>query len=162
MEESKKGYFPMLHGIHLSKGMCFMTKKEKMRMNKIPYALTIGSIMYAMCTRLYVSYTLSFTSKYQVDLGEGHQTAVKNILKYMKRTKDVFLVYRWIELQVKDYIHASFQIEKDDSKSQIGYIFTLNNNAVCWKSSKQNTIADSTTEAEYISASEAGNEGLIY
>ena len=52
MEKFKKGHLPMLHGIHLSKGMFPMTHKERMGMNKIPYALVIGSIMYAMlCTR---------------------------------------------------------------------------------------------------------------
>ncbi|KAK9007178.1 hypothetical protein V6N11_051009 [Hibiscus sabdariffa] len=33
------------------------------------------------------------TSQYQANPGEGHWTAVKNILKYLRRTKDVFLVY---------------------------------------------------------------------
>ena len=42
-------------------------------MNKIAYALAIGSIMYAMlCTRPDVSYALSVTSRYQSDLGMGH------------------------------------------------------------------------------------------
>jgi hypothetical protein len=39
-------------------------------------------------------------------------------------------------------------------------VFTLNGGAVSWKSSKQDTIADSTTKAKYIAASEAANEGV--
>ena len=86
--------------------------------------------------------------------------AVKNILKYLRRTKDMFLVYGEGDLQVKGYTDASFQSDKDDCKSQSGYVFTLGGGAVSWKSSKQETTADSTTEAEYIAASEAAKEAV--
>ena len=52
----------------------------------------------------------------------------------------------------------AFQTDKDDFCSQSGFIFCLNGGAVSWKSFKQSTMADSTTKAEYISASEAAKE----
>ncbi|KAK8684267.1 hypothetical protein V6N13_040297 [Hibiscus sabdariffa] len=56
-----------------------------------------------------------------------HWTAVKNILKYLRRTKDVFLVYGGEEeLRIKGYTDASFQTDKDDSRSQSGFVFCLN------------------------------------
>ena len=61
---------------------------------------------------------------------------------------------------VSGYADASFQSDLDDYKSQSGYVFTLNGGAVSWKSSKQETIADSTTEAEYIAASEATKDAV--
>ena len=73
MQDSKKGFFPMSHGIKLSKSQCPNMKDERERMNKIPYASAIGSIMYAMlCTQPDVSYALSMTSRFQLDLGECH------------------------------------------------------------------------------------------
>ena len=141
--------------------MCLKTHEERIRMNEIPYASAIGSIMYAMlCTRPDVSYALSATSRYQSNPGEGHWIAVKNILKYLRRTKEKFLIYGGHELEVIGYTDASFQTDKDDSKSQSGFVFMLNGGAVSWKSSKQATTADSTTEAEYIAASEAAKEAV--
>ena len=65
MEEAKKGFLPMSHGIHLSKIQCPWTADERERMSKVPYASAIGSIMYAMIsTRPDVSYALSVTSRY--------------------------------------------------------------------------------------------------
>ena len=94
MQDSKKGFLPMSHGITLSKTQCPETPDELERMRAIPYASAIGSIMYAMlCTRPDVSYALSVTSRYQSNYGEAHWTVVKNILKYFRRTKEAFLVF---------------------------------------------------------------------
>ncbi|GJW93927.1 retrotransposon protein, putative, ty1-copia subclass [Tanacetum coccineum] len=53
---------------------------------------------------------------------------------------------------------AGFETDRDDTKSQTGYVFILNGGAVDWKSSKQSTTTMSATEAEYIAASEARME----
>ncbi|KAK1694795.1 hypothetical protein QYE76_011492 [Lolium multiflorum] len=109
-------------------------------------------------------------SKYLADLKSGlvkkkkgmeHWTAVKNILKYLKRTKDMFLCYGGDqELIVTSYTDASWNTDPDDSKSQSGYVFILNGAAVSWCSSKQCTVAKSSTESEYIAASEASSEAV--
>ena len=115
MQDSKRGYLPMSHGITLSKSQCPNTKDEQERISKIPYASAIESIMYVMlCTKPDVSYALSITSRYQSDPGESHWTAVKNILKYLRRSKDMFLVYGGLEddLVVNGYTDASFQSDK--------------------------------------------------
>ena len=161
MQDSKKGFLPMSHGVHLSKKQCPSTSAELDSMSRVPYASAIGSIMYAMiCTRPDVSYALSVTSRHQSNPGLAHWTAVKNILKYLKRSNDMFLDYGGeSELVVRGYTDASFQTDHDDMRSQSGFVFILNGGAVSWKSSKQETTADSTTEAEYIAASEAAKEG---
>jgi hypothetical protein len=48
----------------------------------------------------------------------------------------------------------------DDSQCQSGFVFTINGGAVSWKSSKQETVTDSTAEAECIAASGAAKEGV--
>ncbi|KAK1645984.1 hypothetical protein QYE76_063789 [Lolium multiflorum] len=100
-----------------------------------------------------------FKRKTDVD-GMEHWTAVKNILKYLKRTKDMFLCYGGDqELVVTSYTDASWNTDPDDSKSQSGYVFILNGAAVSWASS-QGTVAKSSTESEYIAASEASSEAV--
>jgi hypothetical protein len=118
----------MLHGITLSKKQCPSTLDKQEKMSVIPYALAIGSIMYAMlCTRSDVSYALSAMSRYQSDYDEAHWIIVKNILKYLRITKEVFHVFGGEEeLVVTGYIDASFQIDVGDSKSQSGLVFCLN------------------------------------
>ena len=83
----------MVSGITLSKFMCPKTQDERTHMNMTPYASAIGSIMYAMlCTRPDVSYALSVMSKYQSEPGMGHWVTIKNILNYLRRTKETFLI----------------------------------------------------------------------
>ena len=73
----------------------------------------------------------------------------------------MFLIYGGDkELAVNGYVDASFDTDPDDYKSQTGYIFILNGGAASWCSSKQSIVAGSMSEAEYIAASEATNEGV--
>ncbi|KAJ9545056.1 hypothetical protein OSB04_024763 [Centaurea solstitialis] len=163
MDESKKGFIPMQHGIVLSKAKCPVSSQDQDKMKSIPYASAIGSIMYAtICTRPDVAYLVSVTSRYQQNPGEAHWVAVKNILKYLRRTKEMLLVFGGseYEISVTGFTDASFQTDRDDFRSQSGYVFTLNGGAISWKSLKQNTIADSTTEASYIAASDAAREAV--
>ena len=86
---------------------------------------------------------------------------MKNILQYLRRTIDVFLIFEGgLELKLKGYTDSSFQSEPNNSKLILGYVFILNDGAMSWKSSKQSIIADSTTKVEYIAANEASKEAI--
>ncbi|GJY49067.1 hypothetical protein Tco_0439023 [Tanacetum coccineum] len=135
MDNSKRGTVPMQERLDLNKSQGAQMPKELNRMKNVPYASVVGSIMYAVkCTRPDVA-----------------------------NTKDMFLVYGGnpsTELRVECYCDAGFETDRDDKKSQTGYVFVLNGGAVDWKSSKQSTIAMSATESEYIAASEAAMEAV--
>ncbi|WCJ31560.1 Transposon Ty2-LR1 Gag-Pol polyprotein [Euphorbia peplus] len=163
MSNSKKGFIPMAHGLKLSKKEHSpKTEKERRKVSKYPYASAIWSIMYAMlCTRPDVAFALSMTSRFQSCFGEKHWKAVKAILKYLRRTRDLFLVYGGDdELAVSSYTDSGFQTDQDEQQSQSGFVFLLNGGAISWKSTKQPTVADSTAEAEYIAACEASKEAV--
>jgi hypothetical protein len=79
-----------------------------------------------LCTCPDVSYAPSATSRYQSNYSEAHWS-VKNILKYLTRTKEVFLVFGGEEeLIVMGYNDASFQADANDSKSEFDFVFRLN------------------------------------
>ena len=125
------------------------------------YASAVGSLMYAMlCTRPDIYYTVSIVSRYQSNPGPEHWTAVKHILKYLNKTKHYFLLFGSEDLNIQGYTDSNFQLDIDDRKSISGFVFTLGKGAISWRSCKQDTTADSTTEAEYLAASEAAKEAV--
>ena len=65
-----------------------------------------------------------------------------------------FLIYggQEGELVISGYTDAGFQSNLDDFRSQSGFVFCLNGDSVSWRSSEQDIVVDSTTEAEYIAA----------
>ena len=46
MDNSKKGLLPFMHGLVFSKEQCPKTQEERSRMEGIPYASAVGSLMY--------------------------------------------------------------------------------------------------------------------
>nr|GEX86590.1 hypothetical protein [Tanacetum cinerariifolium] len=134
MENSKRGTIPMQEKLKLSKSQGASTPAEKQRMQNIPYASAVGFIMYAVrCTRPDVAFTQNMTSRFQQNPGEEHWTAVKNILKYIRNSKDMFMVYGGNverELRVSCYTDAGYLTDADNLKSQTRYVFILNGGAV--------------------------------
>ncbi|GJV89651.1 retrotransposon protein, putative, ty1-copia subclass [Tanacetum coccineum] len=130
MDNSKRGHIPMQERLDLNKTQGASTPKEVKRMQNVPYASAVGSIMYVVrCTRPDVAFAQNITSRFQQNPGECHWTTVKNILKYLRNTKDMFLVYGGnleAELRVDCYCNAGFEIDIDDMKSLTGYLHKLN------------------------------------
>nr|GEW54569.1 retrotransposon protein, putative, Ty1-copia subclass [Tanacetum cinerariifolium] len=134
MENSKRESIPLQEKLKLSKSQGASTPAEMKRMQNVPYASVVGSIMYAVrCTRPVVAFAHNVTSRFQQNPGDIHWTTVKNILKYLRNIKDMFLT---------------------------GYVFVLNGGAVDWKSAKQIMFAISSVEAEYIAAFDASKEAV--
>ncbi|GJV55792.1 hypothetical protein Tco_1456797, partial [Tanacetum coccineum] len=150
--------------LKLSKSDGASTPAEKRHMSNVPYASVVGSIMYLVrCTRPDVTFAQNITIRFQQNFGELHWTIVKNILKCLRNTKDMFLVYRGDmkqELRVSCYTDVGYLTDADDLRSQTGYVFVLNRGVVDWKSIKQSIFATSSTDAEYIAAFDASKEAV--
>ena len=126
MENSKKGNVPTHHSVKLSKSQCPGSTDEQDQMSRVPYASAIGPIMYAvLCTRHDVLYALCMVNRYQEDPELSRWTAVENILMYLRNTEEMLLDSEQ-ELKVRENSDANFQMDRDDSKSQSRWAFTLN------------------------------------
>ena len=76
----------MLQGVKLSHTQCLITAEDREKIKVIPCASAIGSIKYAMlCTRPIVYPALSLEKEYNSDLGVDHWTAVKIILRGLRK-----------------------------------------------------------------------------
>ena len=64
-------------------------------MQNIPYALVVGSLMYArVCTWLDTAFVTGILGKYLSNYGVDHWKVGKRVLQYLQRTKDYMLIYR--------------------------------------------------------------------
>src|SRR3954463_251336 len=94
MDNAKRSLLPIMKGSKLSVTQCPATEKEREEMSSQPYASAIGSTMYAMlCTRPDVALAVSLTNHFQSNPGMDRWIKVKNVLKYLRRTTDMVLVY---------------------------------------------------------------------
>lgn len=81
---------------------------------RVPHASALGSIMYSMlCTRPNTAYVVGVTSRYRSNLRKTHWKDVKDILKYLRRTKDLFIVYMGSDLKIEGFTD-SVQSDMDD------------------------------------------------
>nr|GEY99457.1 hypothetical protein [Tanacetum cinerariifolium] len=164
MKNFKRGSILMQDKLRLSKLQGASTPAELKHMQNVPYALAVGSILYAVrYTCLDVAFAQNIISRFQKNPGDLHWTTVKNILKYLRNTKDMFFVYGGDikrELKVSCYIDAGYLTVADDLKSQTGYVFVLNGGVVDWKCAKQSIFVISSTKAKYIDAYDGSKEAV--
>ncbi|WZZ00706.1 hypothetical protein YC2023_073034 [Brassica napus] len=82
-------------------------------------------------------------------------------MRYIKGALDLNLTFTKEEkFEVRGYCDSDYAADLDKRRSIAGYVFTVGGNTVSWRSSLLKIIALSTTEAEYMSLSEAIREGI--
>ncbi|CAL8115627.1 unnamed protein product [Prunus armeniaca] len=71
------------------------------------------------------------------------------------------LLSRFMNSPTKKHLGVARRVgSEDDSRSTFGYAFSFGNGAFSWASVKQNIVALSTAEAEYVSASQATSKSI--
>jgi len=131
-------------------------------MKDIPYQEALGSLMWLqVATRPDLSYTVNVLSRFAHNLGKLHWNAIKHVLGYIKRTIDYGVTYKATgDLNPISYVDSDFARYKDTRCSTEGNIFLMAGGPISWESKKQETVALSTVEAEYMAFSQATTQVL--
>lgn len=161
MKNAKPVWTPLGSHFKLSKMTCPSKEEDKERMAKVPYSSMVGSLMYAMvCTRPYIAHAVGVVSRFLVNPGKDHWEAVKWIFRYLGGTSNMCLTFGGSKPILEGFTDADMAGDLDGRKSTSGYLVTFTGRAVSWQSKLQKCVALSTTEAEYIAATEAAKEML--
>ena len=130
---------------------------SEIRTSQLEYQKRIGSLMYAMVgTRPDIAFAVCKLSQYCQDPSLRHRIALDRVLRYLKGTIDLALVYDHSKAgHPVCYADAAYGDDVVDRKSTYGHTLLIGNASVTWASKKQRTTASSTTEAEYIALCQA-------
>lgn len=128
------------------------------------YRSVIGSLIYAaICTRPDLCWIVSKLSQFlNVPVTQKRWIIVKRVLWYIQGTKTQKLFFRKSPFNLTGFCDANWG-EAPDRKSTTGYCFSLSESGtgmLTWKSRKQSPVALSSCEAEYVSMSNAVQEGM--
>ena len=119
------------------------------------YRSLVGSLIYLTNTRPDIVQSVSLLSRFMHNPSRIHYAVAKRVLRYLKGTKNHGLKYVHNEdNRLIGYTESDWGGSLDDGKSTSGYVFFLGTNAISWSSKKQKTTALSSTEAEYVSATQ--------
>lgn len=126
-----------------------------------PYAELVGSLMYLMtCTRPDLAQAVGVLSRYVSSPRKQHWVAATRVLRYVVGTLDLGLQYGGKSRGVVGYCDADYAGDLDTRRSTTGYVWLVHGGAVSWRSVLQQTVALSTSEAEYMAAAAAAREAL--
>ena len=124
------------------------------------YQQIIGTLLYFVtCTYPDLAFVISFLSKFSSCPLESHHTTVKCVFRYISSTKSFTLKYCWLSnasaslLSLHGYSDTDFANCLDTRCSFSGYCFMLGDAVISWQTQKQQSVAVSTTEAEYMALS---------
>ena len=125
------------------------------------YRQLIGSLMYLVNTRPNICFAVNTLSQFMVEPRRVHWVAAKHVLRYLQGTVDYGLDYRQGDgVRLAGYTDSDWAGSASDRKSTSRCCFVLGSAIVSWFSQKQKSVALSSSEAEYMAASQASCEAI--
>lgn len=164
MASSKPVKTPMEQGARLTADMAPVDDRERSDMAAVPYRSAVGSLMYAMVAiRPDIAAAVGAVSRFAENPGQQHWLAVKRVMRYLRGTSNWALHIGGSSdgsIALVGYSDADWAGDLDTRRSTTGYAFTLGSGSITWASKRQATVAQSTTEAEYMAVSSAAREAM--
>ena len=148
-----------------------LTPAEAAFMAQVPYRAAVGALWYiARATRFDIFRATQEVARFVSNPGPEHWAALERLLRYLSGTAASPLVYRpasWtdpalhapgLDARLVGHSDSDWAGDPDTSKSRSGWIVHFGGCLVAWRSVVQDTIAQSSCEAEYIAAAALANE----
>jgi hypothetical protein len=147
MDKAKPIKAPMGTNGHLDLDMGGKSMDQKV------YRSVIGSLLYLCASRPDIMFRVCMCARFQATPKECHMRTVKRIMRYLILTLNLGLWYpKGSHFDLIGYSDVDYARCKVDRKSTSGTCQFLSRSLVSWSSKKQNFIALSTAEGEYITA----------
>jgi len=160
VKKAKEYSFTDIHETHnpLQKSINYYDKSPPLS-NITMYQSLIGTLIFvANAGRPDIAHSVSFLSRFLKDPREVHYKAARRVFNYLYTTKEQQIVYKKDKKNhLTCYSDASYA-DCPDAKSTYGYLTTYASGPITWCSKKMNCIVTSSTEAEFVAASEATKE----
>ncbi|XP_031253393.1 secreted RxLR effector protein 161-like [Pistacia vera] len=125
------------------------------------YQSMIGCLLYPTATRLDLMYAANLLSRFMNEPSKVHLQANKRVMRYVRGNADLKIWHRRSkDFDFVGYTYSDWAGSVDDMKSTLGFVFFLNSRAISWLSKKQETLAQSTVEVEYIVVAAVVNQTI--
>lgn len=135
------------------------TKDETPIIEQKKYRSMIGGFKYLTHSRLDIENAVGIFARFQANPREAHYAIVKMIFRYLKGTPQFRLWYKKSnDFTLYAYTNADWVGSMDDRKSTSGGGLFLGGRLVSWLTKKQYCISQSTTEEEYVAATNNCNQ----
>nr|GEX96297.1 hypothetical protein [Tanacetum cinerariifolium] len=131
---------------------CKLKLEEGEHMDETLYKSLVGSLMYITTTRPNIQFVVSYISRFVSKPTEVHFAVAKRVLRYLQGTLDYGIWYKRGDGRMEVFTDSDFAGDQNDRKSTSGYLVLWDEAVVSWSSKKQNRVALSSTEAEYVAA----------
>lgn len=109
-----------------------------------------------------MSYCVGILSRYMQSPRESHAATMKQCLRYLKGTTTLGIIFKRCTNipKIVGYSDSSHNVDPDDGKSSAGHVFYLGESPISWCSQKQETVALSSCEAEFMAGTEAAKQAI--
>lgn len=125
--------------------------ENSVELNHTMYRGIIGSLLYLPARRLDIIFSVGLCARFQATPKESHFKATKQILRYLKGTRDLFLFYPTGDsFDLTGYVDVDYAYFLVDCKSRSGMARFLGSALISWGTKKQNSVSMSTADAEYV------------
>ena len=148
---------PMEIGLNLSKA------EEEKEIDATRFRKQIGCLRYLLHTRPDLSFVVGVLSRYMHSPRESHGVALKQCLRYLQGSTGYGLRFERSLNRVPrliGYSDSSYNVDPDDGRSTTGHIFYFGRSPITWCSTKQETVALSSCEAEFMAGTEAARQAI--